>query len=423
MNTIVVGAQWGDEGKGKIIDYFSRKVNMVVRFQGGNNAGHTVYKDGKKFVMHLVPSGIFESGVACVIANGVVIDPEALIQEIDELEKNRISVRNRLFISEQAHLIFPYHRIYDRLREDKKGFIKIGTTGRGIGPCYSDRALRSGLRVIDLYNPQIFRRRLYLSLKEKNEIFRHLYGFKGFSFDELHRLYSSYARRIKPFVSNTTWKVHEAIDAGKHVLFEGAQGTMLDLDQGTYPFVTSSFTIAGGACVGAALPPNRVDRVIGVTKAYTTRVGEGPFPTEFGEELMNEVREKGNEYGATTGRPRRCGWFDAVVLKHSTRINGFTSLALTKLDILDTLKTIKVAVAYRWKGKTLHAFPNDITVQREVKPVYEEMPGWLEDTSGVRLFRNLPPNARRYVRLLAKLSGAPISVISVGTEREQIITA
>ena len=421
MNTDVVGAQWGDEGKGKIIDYFSSEVDMVVRYQGGNNAGHTVYKDGKKFVMHLVPSGILEKDVRCVIGSGVVVDPEALIEEIRGLEKAGVRTRGRLLVSEQCHLIFPYHRIYDRLREDKKGFIKIGTTGRGIGPCYSDRALRSGIRMVDLYNRELFKKRLFLSLKEKNEIFRRLYHFKGFSFQTIFKQYLGFAAKLRPYVSNTTMAVHDALSKKSDILFEGAQGTMLDLDQGTYPFVTSSFTTSGGACVGSGLPPNRVDRVLGVAKAYTTRVGEGPFPTEFGPELMNEVRTKGQEHGATTGRPRRCGWFDANVVRHAVRVNGITDLALTKLDVLDTFAEIKIAVAYRYKGRTFDHVPYDMVAQRDVKPVYETHAGWRKDTTGVRRFEKLPLNAQKYVRRLESLLGVKISLISVGTEREQVI--
>ena len=421
MNTIVVGTQWGDEGKGKIIDYFSRDVDYVVRFQGGNNAGHTVYKHGKKFVMHLVPSGILEGKVLCVIGSGVVIDPESLIKEISDLESEGVKVKNRLFISEQSHLIFPYHRIYDRLREDKKGFIKIGTTGRGIGPCYSDRALRSGIRLLDLYDKKLFKQRLYLSLKEKNQIFRRLYGFKGFSFNELYKQYLKYADQLKPYVVNTTLKIQMAIDKKKDILFEGAQGTMLDLDQGTYPYVTSSFTISGGACVGTGLAPNRVQRIVGVAKAYTTRVGEGPFPTEFSKRLMQEVRLKGQEFGATTGRPRRCGWFDVNVVRHAVGVNGLTELILTKLDVLDSFKQIKIAVAYRCNGKVLKHFPMDMMLQRRVQPIYEGCPGWLENTSGVRKFKKLPRNAQKYIQRLSKLLNIRISIVSVGTDREQVI--
>jgi adenylosuccinate synthase len=332
-----------------------------------------------------------------------------------------VRVRGRLFISEQAHLIFPYHRVYDRLREEKKGFIKIGTTGRGIGPCYGDRALRSGVRVVDLLNERVFRQRLFLSLKEKNEIFRSLYGFRGFSFPSLYAKYRGYARRIRPYVANTALLLHEAVAKKKRILFEGAQGTMLDLDQGTYPYVTSSFTTSGGACVGSGLPPNRIDRVIGVAKAYTTRVGEGPFPTEFPPDLMEEVRTRGQEFGATTGRPRRCGWFDAVVVAHAVRTNGMTELVLTKLDVLDSFESIDVAVAYRWRGRRLDVFPNDILMQQEVRPVYRRLPGWREDTSAIRRYAKLPRNARRYIEFLSRLLKVPITLVSVGTDREQVI--
>jgi adenylosuccinate synthase len=422
MNMIVVGAQWGDEGKGKIIDCCSRHVDGVIRYQGGNNAGHTVYRNGKKYVMHLIPSGILEPKVKCVIASGVVIDPEVLLQEIRVLERDRIQVKGRLFISDLSHLIFPYHRIYDRLREEKKGFIKIGTTGKGIGPCYSDRALRSGIRVVDLYDSTEFRNQLALSLREKNLIFRHLYNFKGFSFSTLYRNFRTYAAELKPYVANTHEMVHEWVSQRKKLLFEGAQGTMLDLNHGTYPFVTSSFTVSGGACIGTGLAPTKVKRILGVAKAYTTRVGEGPFPTEFSSKLMHQVREKGNEFGATTGRPRRCGWFDATLVRHAVKVNGLTELALTKLDVLDQFKSIRVAVGYRDRGKLIKNFPSGIAQQRRLQPVYKTLPGWMSDTSGVRRFPHLPRNARSYVRYLEKLLRVPVTLISVGIAREQMIS-
>jgi len=422
VNTVVVGAQWGDEGKGKIIDYLSRKVRWVVRYQGGNNAGHTVYHGTKKYIMHLVPSGILCGGVRCLIANGVVVDPVELIKEIRDLERQGITVRGRLFVSEQCHLIFPYHRIYDRLREEKKGFIRIGTTGRGIGPCYSDRALRSGIRLVDLYENKLFRERLTLSLREKNEIFRHLYGFKGFSFKEIYRESLRQARFLKPFVADTSQLLERAIKKGAPILFEGAQGTLLDLDHGTYPFVTSSSTVAGGASVGSALPPSRIRDVLGVAKAYTTRVGEGPFPTEFPSGIMERMRSLGEEFGATTGRPRRCGWFDAVVVRYAARINGFTRIALTKLDVLDSLKEIKIAVAYRTAKGRQESFPHSMTVQRTARPVYRVYPGWQTSTSHIRKFKDLPVNAKRYIKAIETLIDVPIRLISVGKDRRQVIS-
>ena len=421
MNTVVVGAQWGDEGKGKIIDYLSRSAHAVVRYQGGNNAGHTVYKGDRKFVMHLVPSGILHPGVHCVIGNGVVVDPAELLKEIRDLEKQGIRVRGRLFVSEQCHLIFPYHRIYDRLREEKKGYIRIGTTGRGIGPCYSDRALRSGIRLIDLYDQTLFKKRLELSLKEKNEIFRHLYGFKGFAFKEIYKNYRRYAKELKPFVADTFAMLQQIAQKRRSILFEGAQGTLLDLDHGTYPFVTSSSTVSAGACVGTGLPPSQVHEVLGVAKAYTTRVGEGPFPTEFAQRLMTKMRDLGQEFGATTGRARRCGWFDAVVVRHAVRINGLTKLTLTKLDVLDSLKTLKIATAYRYRGRRIQEFPHGIAVQRGIQPIYETLSGWQTQTGHIRSFDRLPPNAKRYVRRIAKLTGVKINMISVGKGRNQVI--
>jgi len=393
----------------------------VVRFQGGANAGHTVYRGTKKYVMHLIPSGILESHVQCVIASGVVVEPESLIHEIKELESKGIHVKGRLLISDQAHIIFPYHKIYDRLREEKKGFIRIGTTGKGIGPCYSDRALRSGIRFADLYNKKVFRERLKLSLQEKNEIFKRVYRFHGFRFDDLYKKSMSHAEYLKPYVGNSSLRIWEAIRKRKKILFEGAQGTMLDLDQGTYPFVTSSFTISGGATVGGSLPPNKISRILGVAKAYTTRVGEGPFPTEFGKGLSEEMRFKGQEFGATTGRPRRCGWFDAVVVRHAVQASGITELALTKLDVLDHFKKISVAVAYRYKGKTFKHFPTDITAQREVRPVYRHFPGWMSTTRACKRFSKLPKNALGYVHALQRILGVKIKIVSVGSERNETI--
>lgn len=421
MSKIVVGAQWGDEGKGKIIDYLAGGVDAVVRYQGGNNAGHTVYKRGRKYVMHLVPSGILEPGVRCLIGNGVVIDPAELLKEIRELEANGVRVKGRLWVSEQCHLIFPYHRIYDRLREEKKGYIRIGTTGRGIGPCYGDRALRSGLRLVDLRDRELFAQRLKLSLGEKNEIFRHLYGFKGFSYAKILKEYQKYGEELAPFIADTSLLLDRLLRAGKSVLFEGAQGTLLDLDHGTYPFVTSSSTVAGGASVGSGVSPSFVQNILGVAKAYTTRVGEGPFPTEFPEVFMKKVRDLGEEFGATTGRARRCGWFDAVVLRYSARINGFTELALTKLDVLDSIHPIRVAVAYRYRGKLLKEFPHGIREQRDAVPVYRTLPGWRKPTGHCRKFAELPENARRYIRFVARAVGVKVNLVSVGKGREQVI--
>ncbi|MBI3252974.1 MAG: adenylosuccinate synthase [Candidatus Omnitrophica bacterium] len=421
MNTVVVGAQWGDEGKGKIIDILSEKTDFVVRYQGGNNAGHTVVKKNGEFILHLVPSGIFHQNVRCVIGNGVVVDPAALLGEIGELKKKGVSVGGRLFVSERAHLILPYHRIYDRLREDKKGFLKIGTTGRGIGPSYGDKAMRSGIRIVDLYDAAVFRDKLRVSLLEKNEIFNKIYGFEGFDFEKIHDEYLGYAKRMKPFVCDTALVLHEAVKKRKSILFEGAQGTHLDVDHGTYPFVTSSSVVAGGAAAGAGVPPTVIDEVIGVVKAYTTRVGEGPFPTEFDETLMNTVRQKGKEFGATTGRPRRCGWFDAILARYSCIVNGISQIAVTKLDVLDDLKEIKIGVGYRYGGKWLRHFPASLAAQTNAEPVYETHPGWLEDTSAIKKFSLLPKNAKRYLRRLSGLLEAPVTILSVGSHENQTL--
>ncbi len=421
MNRVVVGAQWGDEGKGKIIDILAKDADVVVRYQGGNNAGHTVVKASGEFILHLVPSGIFNPRTTCVIGNGVVVDPEALVKEIRSLEARGVRVKGRLFVSERAHLILPYHRIYDRLREDKKGFIRIGTTGRGIGPSYSDKALRCGLRVVDLYDPKLFAERLGKALAEKNEIFRKVYGFKGFRFDEVHRTYRRYAAAMRPYVRDTALFLNQTLRRKKKVLFEGAQGTHLDVDHGTYPFVTSSYVTSGGAAVGSGVPPTALDRVIGVVKAYTTRVGEGPFPTEFGPDLMERVRRKGKEFGATTGRPRRCGWFDAVLVRYSCMVNGIDEIAVTKLDVLDDLPQIKVCVGYRYRGKLRRDFPASLTAQLEGKPVYRTYPGWMRDTSGARRLSDLPVNARRYLDALARRLGVPITILSIGSHEKQTL--
>lgn len=418
---MVVGAQWGDEGKGKIIDVLSKDADYVVRYQGGNNAGHTVVKAAGEFILHLVPSGILHSKVRCVIGSGVVVDPKALIDEIRSLEKKSVRVKGRLFISDRAHLIMPYHRVYDRLREDKKGFIRIGTTGRGIGPSYGDKALRSGIRFADLYEPKLFKLRLEKGLLEKNEIFKKIYGAPLFNFDEIYREYVGYARFLKDYVADTALLLHEAMKDKKRVLFEGAQGTHLDIDHGTYPFVTSSYTTAGGAAVGTGVPPSAIRRVIGVAKAYTTRVGEGPFPTEFDPLLMESVRQKGKEFGATTGRPRRCGWFDSLLVRYSCMVNGITELAVTKLDVLDHLKEIKIAVGYRYRNKTYRHFPASLLAQQEAKPLYETHRGWLTDTTQVKKFSALPKNARSYLKRMEQLLGVPITILSVGSHENQTL--
>jgi adenylosuccinate synthase len=421
-NIVVVGAQWGDEGKGKVIDILARDFTHIARYQGGNNAGHTVVIGNEKFVLHLIPSGILHKKKTCVIGNGVVVDPRALIEEIEKLESEGIEVRGRLFVSENAHVIFPYHRVMDELKELKKGKSKIGTTKKGIGPCYADKVSRSGIRIIDLLNDAIFREKLKATIEEKNQILKTLYGFDGFSFDEVYREYAGLRETILEFVCDTALLLNTALEKRKSILFEGAQGTLLDLDYGTYPFVTSSNSTAGGAATGTGVGPSKINKIVGVVKAYTTRVGEGPFPTEFSKDMMLKIRTRGAEFGATTGRPRRCGWFDAVLVKHAIMVNGMSEIAVTKLDVLDELKRIKVCVGYKHKGKSYAHFKNDIKMLHECEPVYEEVDGWAQDTATFTKFRNLPKNAKNYLKKIQKILKTRIVLISVGSERKQTIT-
>ncbi len=420
MNTVVVGLQWGDEGKGKLIDILSEKVDCVVRYQGGNNAGHTVVVGAKSYIFHLIPSGILHKDKLCFIGNGVVIDPEALLKEIEDLDKEKIDYKERLKISSQAHLIFPYHRILDGLRETKR-HLRIGTTGRGIGPCYADKVARCGIRVCDLYNKELFARKLKDNLLEKNGIFKRVFRHKGFAFKDIYEQYLGYARRLKNLVANVPLDLAQAQEQGKSILFEGAQGSFLDIDFGTYPFVTSSSATAGGACIGSGVSPTKINKVIGVVKAYTTRVGEGPFVTEFKKPLNDLIREKGREFGSTTGRPRRCGWFDAVMARFSCLINGASELAVMKLDVLDELETVKICVAYKYKGKIFREFPYDLEVLEKARPVYDELPGWQRDISGARHYAELPKNAREYLDRLQEILKVRISYVSVGSKREETI--
>ena len=421
MNIVIVGAQWGDEGKGKIIDILSENADFIVRYQGGNNAGHTVIVDGKQFVFHLIPSAILRPEKICVIGNGVVIDPKALLEEIENLKKRNIKIdSDNLKISLNAHIILPYHKILDKLRESKRTF-RIGTTGRGIGPCYADKVARCGIRVVDLINPKVFRQRLKDNLREKNEIFKKVYGQAGFPFDATYLEYTRYAKKIGKFITDTSLLLNKASLEGKSVLFEGAQGTFLDIDFGTYPFVTSSNATAGGACSGTGFPSSKIDKVIGVVKAYTTRVGEGPFPVEFSQKLMQVIRKKGKEFGATTGRPRRCGWFDAVMGRYAVLVNGLSELAIMKLDILDSLKTIKICTAYKYKGRLYKDFPSDLEILQKCQPVYEEHKGWQESTEKVKDYRRLPGAARRYIERLEVLLNTEVKYISVGSRRTQTI--
>jgi adenylosuccinate synthase len=418
-NTILVGAQWGDEGKGKIIDVLTEQADVVVRTQGGNNAGHTVHIKGQKYVLHLVPSGILRPKKTCVIGNGVVVDPVSLVEEIEGLRKLGVKVAGNLFLSETAHLVFPYHRELDAQREILKGKNKIGTTKRGIGPAYGDKAARTGLRVIDLVNPERFRRQLESKIKENNEILK-AFGAKPLSFKQVHQAYRAAGDYLRPLVANTVILLRDAVQRGDHILFEGAQGTFLDIDHGTYPFVTSSNTTAGGACTGSGIPPHRMDRVVGVMKAYTTRVGEGPLPTENAE-IADMLHAMGREFGATTGRPRRCGWFDSVATRHASMVNGIDELAVTNLDGLDTLETIKVCIAYRDGARRYDYIPNDIELLSRCQPVYAEFPGWRTPTHNARKWKELPSKARAYLKALAELTGAKLAIASVGPGREQTI--
>jgi adenylosuccinate synthase len=418
---VVIGAQWGDEGKGKIIDLLAEYADVIVRFQGGNNAGHTLVVKGEKFVFHLIPSGILHQGKQCIIGNGVVVDPQVLIEEIDNLkEKGYLEDDSQFLLSEEAHLIFPYHRQIDNGRERIRSG-KIGTTGRGIGPAYEDRASRDGIRVIDLAEETVFREKLEENLAQKNYYLTHVLGEKGLELEPLYQEYMRYGERLRTYVTNTSLFIAQQIQEGKKVLFEGAQGTLLDVDHGTYPYVTSSNTVAGNACAGSGIGPTQIDEVVGVTKAYTTRVGGGPFPTELHDEVGEMLREKGGEYGATTGRPRRCGWFDAVVVRHAVRVNGLGGLAITKLDTLTGLGTLKVCTAYQVQGQEITEFPASVDVAARCQPVYEELEGWQEDISGAQEIAQLPAAAQRYLKRLEELTQVPIHIVSVGAQRDQTI--
>ena len=421
MNIVVVGAQWGDEGKGKLIDILSKDVDVTVRYQGGSNAGHTVIVGKEHYVFHLLPSAILRAGKVCVIGNGVVVDPKALLEEMDGLKKRGIRVTPRqLKIAVNSHVVMPYHRILDGLREKMREH-RIGTTGRGIGPCYADKVTRCGIRMIDLMNPRVFSAKLKDNLREKNEYFKKVFGQKGFAFEGIYDEYMAYARRLKPYVCDTALFVNRAIDQKKSVLFEGAQGAFLDIDFGTYPYVTSSNTTVGGVASGSGVAPTKIDKVIAAVKAYTTRVGEGPFPTEFDRKMEEEIRAKGKEFGATTGRARRCGWFDSVLVRYAAVTGGFDELAIMKLDVLDELKTIRLCTSYKYKGKVLKDYPHDYEALCRAKPVYVDMPGWRKPIGSVREFRKLPPQARDYVERMQGLVGVPIKYISIGSERDEII--
>jgi len=420
-NVVVIGAQWGDEGKGKLIDFLSQDVDVIARYQGGNNAGHTVVVGDKEYIFHLLPSAILHKGKVCVIGNGVVVDPKALLGEIDSLKNKGINVTpQQLRVSGLCHIVMPYHRILDGLRESVRKN-KIGTTGRGIGPCYSDKVARCGIRMIDLLNPTILKSKLEDNLTEKNEIFSKVFKQKDFDFTTVYEEYLNYGKLLGPFVCDTVVYLNHAIDKNKAVLFEGAQGTFLDIDFGTYPFVTSSSTTSGGVCSGTGVPPTKINKILAAVKAYTTRVGEGPFPTEFSDNLEQEIRTKGKEFGATTGRPRRCGWFDSVLVQYSIMVNGISELAIMKLDVLDELKEIKICTAYEYKGKKFTNFPMDFEVLSNAKPVYETIDGWTATTRGVTDFKKLPLNARRYIQRLEKLLNVSIRYVSTGSKRSETI--
>ena len=418
-NTILVGAQWGDEGKGKIIDVLTESADIVVRTQGGNNAGHTVFIGEKKFVLHLIPSGILRKTKKCVIGNGVVVDPVNLVVEIEGLRKFNIKVDGNLFLSETAHLVLPYHRELDEQREILKGKNKIGTTKRGIGPAYGDKAARTGLRVIDLIHPERFEEKLKFKIAENNEILK-AFGAKPLSFKKVHTAYREAGDYLKPFVTNTVVMLHQACRRNADILFEGAQGTFLDIDHGTYPFVTSSNTTAGGACTGSGVAPHLMDNVVGVMKAYTTRVGEGPLPTENAE-IADMLHAMGREFGSTTGRARRCGWFDSVATRHAQMVNGIDDLAVTNVDGLDTLDVIRVCIGYRVGSTKYDYVPNDIEAFSQCAPIYAEFPGWKTPTHKVREWKKLPANCRAYLRALAELTDAKLAIVSVGPARDQTI--
>jgi adenylosuccinate synthase len=421
MSTVVVvGTQWGDEGKGKITDFLAEKAEVVARYQGGNNAGHTIVFGGKRYKLHLIPSGIFYSDKICVLGNGMVLNPEALVEELDYLHQNGVSTDN-LRISDRAHVIMPYHLKLDKAEETRKGAGKIGTTGKGIGPAYMDKAARVGIRVADLLDKDIFAEKLIRNLEEKNRLLERFYDMTGFDFDEVYQRYLACANRIRPYVTDTSVVLNDAIDQGRRVLFEGAQGVMLDIDQGTYPFVTSSNPVAGGVCIGSGVGPTKIHQVIGVAKAYTTRVGDGPFPTELHNEIGDRIREIGREYGTTTGRPRRVGWFDSVVVRHARRVSGITGLSLNSLDVLTGLDTVKICKAYRYKGQIIENYPANLEVLKDCEPVYEELPGWKEDITKVRSFHELPLAAQHYVERITQLTGIPLAIFSVGPDRDQTI--
>jgi adenylosuccinate synthase len=420
-NVVIVGTQWGDEGKGKVVDLLAEIADVVVRFQGGNNAGHTMVVDGEQIITHLIPSGILQKK-RCMIGNGVVVDPEVLIGEMDDLAARGIDVGpDKLKISDKAHVIMPYHKQVDMAREIKKGDQKIGTTGRGIGPSYEDKATRRGIRFVELLDEALFRERVTSILEEKNFYLEKYLSADTVDLEPMIATYSQYAKRLAPHITNISLELDTAIKDGKQILFEGAQGTHLDIDHGTYPFVTSSNTVAGSACSGSGVGPKSISAVLGIVKAYTTRVGRGPFPCELFDEIGEKIQNKGAEFGATTGRKRRCGWLDMVILRNAVRLNGLTGLAITKLDVLDGLEEIKICTGYQCKGDKIDCFPANIKSLEGCQPVYETHPGWAEDITGARTMEDLPENARKYLKRIEELAETPIQIVSVGPGREQTI--
>jgi adenylosuccinate synthase len=420
-NIVVVGAQWGDEGKGKVTDVLTPHVDAVVRYQGGNNAGHTVVVGREKYVLHSIPSGILHPNCRCVVGCGVVVDPGSLIEEMEALVRRGVTLDGNLFISKNAHLIMPYHPALDRASEAKLGARRIGTTGKGVGPAYVDKAARVGIRMADLLDEKVFRDKLEMNVAQKNRLLRDIYDAQTFTVEEILAPYLRFAGWLAPYITDTALLLTKWIDSGYSVLFEGAQGTMLDIDHGTYPYITSSSTTSGGAATGTGVPPTRINGVLGVGKAYTTRVGGGPFPTELEGPIGEMIRARGNEYGATTGRPRRCGWFDAVVMRYAVRVNGLDTVALTKLDVLDQCETVKICTGYRYRGDLITDFPEELSVVTGAEPVYEDVPGWMAPTTGAKSENDLPAKARQYIARLEELIGVPFCIISTGPQRAETI--
>ena len=416
----VIGAQWGDEGKGKIVDLLAEKADAVIRYSGGDNAGHTVINPGGEFKLHIVPSGVFYPRAACIIGNGVAINPKVLLEELDSLKSRGVDTSN-LHISDRAHLIMPWHIMIDRLEEERRGHDAIGTTGKGIGPAFADKTARKGIRACDMLDSAAFRARLAVVMAPKNEVLTKIYNAAPFDLDAVFHEYQGYAERLAPYIKDTTSMINSLLEKGGNIVLEGAQGTMLDTDFGSYPYVTSSSPLAAGASMGSGISPRKIDRVVGIFKAYTTRVGGGPLPTELKDEVGEYIRQRAHEYGATTGRPRRCGWFDAVVGRYSTQLNGFTSGILTRLDVLDEMETVKICVGYRIGNKTVEHFPADVLALEKCTPVYEELPGWKVNTSDARKAGELPRNALKYIKRLEELIGCRFHIISIGPRRDQSI--